>query len=122
MYIATAYETDTEIISAFAVALYIGFNNEPVLESVIQSTLVPPILRPSVQWFSRPCSTKLIVARRVIMTLSSGDTFQIAYPFRPGSANWFVFWQQIQTLNIVSIKNVGEKLTDKFLRTSLGIP
>jgi len=123
MYIATAYQTDTNHLLAFAVPLYIGYNKEYPKEEIIEDILVPAILRPAIMWLSRnPCPTKQVTARFVNLVLTSGDTLQIAYPFQPGTANWFTFWEQLQSPEIISVKGFGEKVTDKFLKTSLGLP
>lgn len=122
MYLATAYETDNNNILTLSVAIHIGYKGE-FQQSEIQSNLfVPEILLPNLQWFKRyPCSSKQLTPRSVILTLLSGDILEIAYPFRPGTANSITFWEQLQSPEIVSIKGIGEKNTDKFLRNSLGI-
>jgi hypothetical protein len=120
MYIATGYETDNGDILAFSVSLYIGYNKEQ--KQIADNPLIPSILLPAMTWFLRnPCPTKQVTARYVNVFLVSGDVLQIAYPFRPGSANWLAFWQQLQSPDIISVQGFGEKVTDKYLRKSLGI-
>lgn len=122
MYSAINYETDNEVDLAYSVALYIGYQNEYSSQAIINDGLIPPILIPRLQWFrDNACFTKQIVARFVTIDLSSGTTLKIAYPFRPGTANWFTFWQQLQSPEIVSVKGFGEKGSSKFLKNSLGI-
>jgi|GEM_PF-3894905 len=120
MYVAKNYETDNGFTLTYSVALYIGYNGQ-YLQSIVSDFLLPVSLLPELQWFPRSCATKQIVARYVILTLLSGDILQVAYPFRPGSANWFIFWEQLKIPDVVSIQGVGEKITDKYLRSLLQI-
>lgn len=122
MYIATVYETDNSILLSYTVALYIGYNSQVLQKDIINEDIIPTVLISSLEWFSRPCTTKLVIPRYVTLTLLSGDILQIAYPFKPGTPNWFTFWGQLQSPEIVAVKGIGERLTDKFLRNSLGIP
>ena len=123
MYIATNYETDNSVVLTFSVAIYIGYNGEFQKNEVQEDPFIPEILLPSLKWFNRyPCPRKQLIARFVTLTLLSGDILQIAYPFKPGSPNWFTFWEQLQSPEIISVKGFGEKVTDKFLKTSLGLP
>lgn len=122
MYIATAYQLDTNSVVGFAVPLYIGYNGLYSQEKIVTDPLIPAILLTAITWLSRnPCQTKQVTARFVDLILTSGDTLRISYPFRPGSNEWFAFWEQLQSPDIVSIKGIGEKVTDKFLRNQLGV-
>jgi hypothetical protein len=120
MYIAKNYETDSGLILTYSVALYIGYNGE-YQQNIINNILLPSLLLPELQWISPFCATKQVTARSTILTLLSGDFLQISYPFRAGTLNWFAFWEQLQSPEIVSMKSFGEKTTDKFLRKLLGI-
>jgi len=120
MYVAKNYETDSGFTLTYSVALPITINGQ-YLQNFASHFLLPTSLLAELQWFSRSCTTKQIVARSVTLILASGDRMQVAYPFRPGSANWFLFWEQLQNPEIVFIEGVGEKVTDKYLRSLLRI-
>jgi hypothetical protein len=120
VYVAKNYETDNGFTLTYSVALYIGRNGQ-YSQNIVSDYLLPVSLLSELQWFPRSCTTRQIVARSVILTLLSGDILQVAYPFRPGSANWFVFWEQLKTPEVLSIQGVGEKITDKYLRSLLQI-
>lgn len=123
MYIATAYQTDNEFVLGFAVPLYIGYNGVYSQQEIATDPLIPAVLLTAITWLSRnPCQTKQITPRFVDLTLASGDTLRISYPFKPGTNEWFAFWEQLQSPDIISVKGFGEKVTDKFLKTSLGLP
>jgi hypothetical protein len=122
MYIATAYQTDSGHILSFSVPMYIGYNGELQRNKVEEDSLIPRILLPHIKWFNRhPCPRKQLSSRNVTITLFSGDKLQIAYPFQPGSANWFIFLQELASPEVVDIAKVGERCGDKLLRNSLGI-
>jgi hypothetical protein len=120
VYVAKNYETDNGFTLTYSVALYIGRNGQ-YSQNIVSDYLLPVSLLPELQWFPRSCATKQVVARYVTLTLLSGDILQIAYPFRPGSANWFIFWEQLKSLDVLSIQGFGEKITDKYLRSLLKI-
>lgn len=122
-YVADNYTTDSGLILTYSVNLTIGYDNDLQFQNIIADSIIPVILIPELTWFAKnPCPTKQIASRYVLISLRSGNTFEIAYPFRPNTSSWFTFWEQLQSPDIVSIKGFGEKATDKFLRNSLGIP
>jgi len=122
MYISTVYETDGGLLLSYSVGIYIGNDLPYKPEQVVVDPFIPSILLPNLVWFSRnPCPTKQVVARYVTITLVTGDFLKIGCPFRPGTANWFTFLQQLELPRVISVKGVGEFCNDKFLRNSLGI-
>jgi hypothetical protein len=121
MYLAKNYETDSGFTLTYSVAIQISYNEQLISPGVNVGFSLPSVLLPELQWFPRLCSTPHVIARYVFLTLVSGDTVKIAYPFCPGSANWFLFWQQLNTPDIVETQGIGEKCSDKILRNLLGI-
>lgn len=120
MFIAKNYETDNGIILPYSVAVYISYNKEYKQQTEKESFL-PDFLLSELQWFSRPCPTKQVTARYVVITLVSGDIIEIGCPFRPGTTKWFAFWKQLESPEIVSIKGFGEKVAGNFLKSLLGV-
>lgn len=122
MFLATSYTTDGNFVQTYSVPLYIGYNDEYVLQTIVTDPLIPLILIPRLQWFAKhPCPTKKIIARHAEIGLQSGDILKIAYPFRPNTPEWFTFWEQLQSPKIVSIKKNGETTTDTLLRNFLNL-
>jgi hypothetical protein len=47
--------------------------------------------------------------RYALITTEDGNTAKIEYPFAPGTAEWFLFWQQIESNPlIITSKGIGE--------------
>lgn len=122
MYIAINYTDDRNYVSVYSVALDIKYNDEFKVQNIIADPLIPQILISRLKWFDRhPCPSKQITPRTAIISLKSGQSLNIPYPFRPNTPEWYIFWQQLQSPEIVSIKSIGEKITDKHLRHSLNL-
>lgn len=52
---------------------------------------------------------KSIKPRHALITKEDGSISRIEYPFAPGTAEWFLFWQQIQNNPlIIDSKGIGE--------------
>ena len=122
MYIATAYQTDSDTILGFTVPLYIGYNGAYSQQGIVTDPLIPAVLLTAITWLTRnPCQSKQVIARFVDLVLVSGDTLRISYPFRPGTNEWFAFWEQLQSPSVISVRGFGEKIADKFLRQQVGV-
>lgn len=121
MFLANNYTTDSNYLLAYSVALYIGYDGESPRQEIVIDSLIPPILIPQLKWFARPCATKQVISRYVLITLVSGNILKIAYPFRPNTPEWNAFWEQLQSPNIISVKGIGESVTDKLIRSSLNL-
>jgi len=122
MYLAIDYVNDSNFTSAYSVALDIKYDNLFQTEDIIADPLIPAVLLSHLKWFSHhPCPSKQIVPRAAIVSLRSDRVLKISYPFRPNTPEWYTFWQQLQSPEIISIQSIGEKITDKQLRRSLNL-
>lgn len=122
MYVAKRYETDNGFVLTYTVAIRISYNGEKEQRIIDDFVFLPDLLLSELQLIPQSCTTKQVIARFVVLTLTSGEELQISCPFRPNTANWFNLLNQLQELpNVVALKGFGEKVTDKFLKNSLGI-
>lgn len=121
-YVAINYTDDNGFASGYSVALDIGYDGEYQTQDIIADPLIPAVLLLYLKWFNRhPCPSKQIVPRSAIISLKLDRVLKISYPFRPNTPQWYTFWQQLQSPEIISIESVGEKITDKHLRRSLNL-
>ncbi len=121
-YVAVTYTNDNDFVSAYSVVLDVGYEGQVQTQDVIADPLIPGVLLPYLKWFNRhPCPSKQIVPRTAIASLKSDRILKISYPFKPNTPQWYTFWQQLQSPEIISIESVGEKITDKHLRHSLNL-
>ncbi len=78
---------------------------------VAEEDLLPEIYKTSVVKGRGFCDLpKSVNPRHAIITKEDGSKGYIEYPFMPGTANWFSFWEQIRgNPLIIASEGAGEK-------------
>ena len=83
--------------------------------------LIPISLESQLLRFNSPCKSIEVIPRFLILSLQGeSQRVKLAYPFRPNTLEWQVFWNDIlSNSRIISVQGIGESLSSSFLRRHL---
>lgn len=82
----------------------------------IPSGIIPNSLASLLQQFRQSCLAE-VSPRYAVLTLGNGRKLKISYPFKPGTSDWQVFWNDLlANPQIIFTKGFGESVSNSFLR------
>ena len=82
----------------------------------IPSGIIPNSLVDLLREFKQSCFSE-VSPRYVVLTLGDGRRLKISYPFKPGTPDWQIFWNDLlANPQIISAKGFGESVSNSLLR------
>ena len=82
----------------------------------IPSGIIPNSLVDLLQEFKQSCFSE-VSPRYAVLSFRNGRRFKISYPFKPGTPDWQVFWNDLlANPQITFAKGFGESVSDSLLR------
>lgn len=78
--------------------------------------IIPSSLAGLLQEFRQSCLAE-ISPRYAVLILENGRKLKISYPFKPGTLDWQVFWNDLlANPQVIFARGFGESLSNSFLR------
>lgn len=82
----------------------------------IPSGTIPSSLIDLLREFKQSCFSE-VLPRYAVLTLGDGRRLKISYPFKPGTPDWQIFWNNLlANPQIILVKGFGETVSNSLLR------
>lgn len=122
MLVVPQYFTDIGVVIPYLTMeiAYVG-NDLRSLQRIRNLQSIPPGIIPDslvnlLQQFNQSCLSE-VLPRYAVLTLGDGQELKISYPFKPGTSDWQIFWNNLlANSQIIFAKGFGESVSNSLLR------